>query len=331
VVEGWEEVNITLGCWHLTGLAGTQSWAYTIAREFRAMGHSVSFYTGMIGEFAARLMGEGFEVYTHLRDELPKSDLSIIAQPRMFLVCPVCGFGPVYEGEPPFTIPKHLHRVTGQSCVDGGKPRSRLPTGKRVYVLHGWLPHDKPMLDGTPYVTISKETHDSLLASYKVESVVVRQPIDLARFHPAPPLPHEKPVVLSLATHPAEQMAVDEQIELAGCVPYPHLVAARAWDVERLINESDIVVGTGRGIAEALACGRSAVVCGKFGCDGRVTKDNIDALESVNYSGRLTMDPVDTLAKHLKACVLDIESNRALSTRFNARNVAEALLKASDA
>ena len=67
-------MKILMGLWHLAGDDGTQTWAYTLAREFRKLGHSVSFYSGGKGKMGMRLLGEGFPVYT-VGDRLPTVDV----------------------------------------------------------------------------------------------------------------------------------------------------------------------------------------------------------------------------------------------------------------
>jgi hypothetical protein len=57
------------------------------------------------------------------------------------------------------------------------------------------------------------------------------------------------------------------------------------WNVEEVINEFDLVIGYGRSLYEAMACGRVAMVYGINGGDGYITKDNFNASFDRNCSG----------------------------------------------
>ena len=322
-------MKILMGLWHATGYAGTQSWNYTVAREFKKMGHDVSFYTGSRGTFAARCENEGFHVYSHLVGNRPEADIAFISQPRMFFVCRTCGAGPVMEVESD-VIPDHPHRWKGTKCI-GSKtpPKNVLPYCKKVYVMHGWLPHDAPLIDGSAYITVSQETHDRLLKSHKIESIQVEQPIDMARFIETVSL-SKKPKAISMATFAANpgviQKACDENgIELIERI-------GQTWNTPAMLNGVDILIGTGRGVAEAMACGRAAVVCGQHGCDGMIMPDNWKDLLRVNLSGRHTMaDPADVLATELaKYDPANGPWARTFAEEtFNPRVVAEKMLEAA--
>lgn len=290
-------MRILVGLWHADGYAGTQSWSYTVARQLRAMGHDVAFYAGGRGQFAARMMGDGFPCYAHRLGERPTADLAIISQPRMFNVCRICGANPLMENDPP-TLPAHINAFTGQKCIGSQTEAvSLLPPCDRIYVMHGWLPHDAPVLDGSPYVTISRETHKKMLGR-GIQTTRVEQPIDLDRFAPREPL-RDEPVAAVLSTWPADPGAIEKACEEAGVKLYER--TGGVWDTPGMLNSVDILIGTGRGVAEAMACGRAAVICGKFGCDGMVCADLWGAQLGCNLSGRATMaDPAESLVSALK-------------------------------
>jgi len=52
------------------------------------------------------------------------------------------------------------------------------------------------------------------------------------------------------------------------------------------INQADIVVTIGRGVIEAMLCGRVPLVYDIHGGDGLVTPDNLESLRTCNFSGR---------------------------------------------
>jgi len=322
-------LRILCGLWHANGYAGTQSWNYTVAREFKKMGHDVSFYTGGRGTFAARCENEGFHVYTHFMNDKPEADVAFISQPRTFQVCRVCGAGPIMDVGAE-SIPSHPHRWKGSKCVGSNTPpRNVLPDCKRVYVMHGWLPHDAPLLDGSAYVTVSRETHDRLLKKYKIESIRVEQPIDLARFVETTPL-REKPKAVSMATFAADPGVVQRACDEAGVDLLERI--GQTWNTPAMLNGADILIGTGRGVAEAMSCGRAAVVCGQHGCDGMVTADNWEDLLEVNLSGRHTRnDPAEVLAAELANYnpSVGLWARTAAVETFDPRVVAEKMLEAA--
>ncbi len=68
----------------------------------------------------------------------------------------------------------------------------------------------------------------------------------------------------------------------------PPWVECLGWvqDVPSLINQVDVFIGAGRGIREAMACGKPAIALDGRGYDGLVTPFNIKSLEYGNFMGR---------------------------------------------
>lgn len=61
-------------------------------------------------------------------------------------------------------------------------------------------------------------------------------------------------------------------------------------DVEPLLRGADLVVGTGRAIREGMAACCAAFVLGRY-CDGLVTPENVEKLQTANFSGRAYRAP----------------------------------------
>ena len=278
-------MRILLGAWHATGFAGTQSWVYTVAHALRELGHEVSVLVTARREMAMRLISAGFEVYSTVKDDRPACDLVIASQPRMLHVCPICRQSQVPNDD--MTMPKHTDSYVAKKCLGSGmKGMDALPKVKRLYVCHGWLPHEKPVLDGTPYVAVSPEVATNLKSDFSIDATVIGQPIDFDRFRPVMPLRMEKPKALVLSTWPASPEHVASACEEAGVEIFVPDSPGGCWNMPGRINKVDIVIGTGRGIAEAMACGRVACICGQFGCDGLVTPGLIEKQAEFNFSGR---------------------------------------------
>jgi hypothetical protein len=71
----------------------------------------------------------------------------------------------------------------------------------------------------------------------------------------------------------------------------PKETGKRIWHIEDLINQADIVVGIGRSLYDAMACGRVCIswdnrkLNPNCGC-GYVTKENWHEFAKTNFTGR---------------------------------------------
>jgi hypothetical protein len=118
----------------------------------------------------------------------------------------------------------------------------------------------------------------------------IRQPVDLTRFSPRGRWPSDPPRRILLIGNylhtPAQRI---DQLKKAWSRrgikwrqighPYPSLRVAEE------MAEADIVVGYGRSILEAMACGRAAFVHEHCGSDGWVTAEAYSAMEADGFSG----------------------------------------------
>lgn len=57
-------------------------------------------------------------------------------------------------------------------------------------------------------------------------------------------------------------------------------------DLIQLYSYADLVMGHGRGILEAMACGKSVVVLNKNGTGEFVSDKNVNIVSKFNFSGR---------------------------------------------
>ncbi len=96
------------------------------------------------------------------------------------------------------------------------------------------------------------------------------------------------------------------------------------WAVERFIKEADLVVGYGRSLYEAMACGKPVLSYGINGGDGYLTPKSFERNFESNCSGwgDKTMERAPDLdvktieAELMKYNALDGRVNRALAERF---------------
>jgi glycosyltransferase involved in cell wall biosynthesis len=78
--------------------------------------------------------------------------------------------------------------------------------------------------------------------------------------------------------------------------PIVHVIGPvfRMRELNQLYNYADIVAGNGRGILEAMACGKPVVIIGESGEGEAVCFENIDQVAFYNFSGR-----------HLRNCTIN--------------------------
>lgn len=158
--------------------------------------------------------------------------------------------------------------------------------GRKILTCHGTLGVENPTSGADRYVAISEEVQRHMkTAGYEAE--VIFNGVDCERFRPINPINKHLTSVYSLCQGEQANDMVKEACRIAGW----QFSDKRGFDVEQYINESDLVVSLGRGVYEAMACGRSVLVfdsrhyMGLLG-DGLLTWDNIEESKRFNCSGR---------------------------------------------
>jgi hypothetical protein len=119
-------------------------------------------------------------------------------------------------------------------------------------------------------------------------TVRLRQPVDVRRFAPRDPLPERPRRILLLGNHlSGERRAAILEIARARGIEVDQVgLPNRQVDaVEDAIGAADVVVGYGRAILEAMACGRAAYVLDRNGGDGWVTPERYPLLEADGFAG----------------------------------------------
>ncbi|MBT9259156.1 MAG: glycosyltransferase family 4 protein [Clostridiales bacterium] len=91
-------------------------------------------------------------------------------------------------------------------------------------------------------------------------------------------------------------------------------MAGAVADPLPLLQEAFAVVGAGRAVLEAMACGRPVIVAGQGGLGGILSPDNWRALSETNFSGRGSGRPLTgkALAEELRPLLSDRERARRL-------------------
>lgn len=138
-----------------------------------------------------------------------------------------------------------------------------------------------------------------------VEVVRMTQPIDTERFVSRTPLPETPRRVLLLSNTPiADRLALLEQACESLGLEMTRLggLQGQTTDPRTALANADIVVGYGRSILEAMACGRAAYVYDWNGGDGWITPESYPAIEADGFAGRSGESTVDAekLAEDLR-------------------------------
>lgn len=180
----------------------------------------------------------------------------------------------------------------------------------KINCLHGVIPsQEQPLTGADRYVAVSEEVKQNL-RSKGFDSVIIRNGVDCERFKSINPINKKLKNVLLLSNkqnpHSLEFLAIEGacqrlKLDLMVCgLQY----GTSQWEIEDIINHNDIVISLGRGIYEAMACGRNAIICDYQGMEGFVDKNLYLEARKNNCSGRrfrkaITQDSViDELKKY---------------------------------
>lgn len=184
------------------------------------------------------------------------------------------------------------------------------PSVPQLFVCHSskFDLQSPPQLDGAvgAVVALNDRVAERLrsLAS-QVEIVRLRQPIDTERFIPRGPLAEVPRHALLLSNNPnADRVAMLEGACAQAGLALSRLggLAGRAADIRSALAGVEIVIGYGRSLLEAMACGRAAYVYDWKGGDGWVTAEAYDAIEADGFAGGATGGVLDVteLAEDLR-------------------------------
>ena len=151
---------------------------------------------------------------------------------------------------------------------------------------------DPPQLPGVAVAVVV--LHDEMARrarafAHVTEVLRLRQPVDLARFSPRGALADRPRRALLLGNYLSGER---ERLVVAACGEAglePTRLGRYGAEVsltpEADLNRADVVIGQGRVIVEAMACGRAAFVYDHAGGDGWVTPESYAGLEARNFAG----------------------------------------------
>ncbi len=239
-------------------VGGTETYVHTIAEQLVRIGHQVRVDSSRLGDMAQLTRGVGIDVVAR-PEELDEPDDVVIAQDAAM-----------------------SYEMAG-----------RWPEVPQVYVCHSILYdlQQPPLVTGTVQAVVV--LNDRMAARLEaldadLRLVRMRQPIDVERLVPRSdpgPTPRRALLLGNYLEGPARSLLVDtweaEGVELVQ-VGSPTRPTLQPQDD---IAGVDIVVGKGRAVLDAMACGRPAYVYDVFGADGWVTAESYAAIEASGFSG----------------------------------------------
>jgi hypothetical protein len=243
---------------------GSETYLVTVVEHLVRLGHEVTVHAVTVGPLSGRAASVGARVAR--ADELPDRPDGVLVQ----------DVGMAYA------------------------LAERWPGLPQVVVVHSplfdfQLPPMVPV-PGSVAVVLNDRVGQRVAAmavASEIEVVRLRQPIDNVRLFPrgeAGPEPRRALLLGNYLTGGARR-AITEAWQAEGVeVVQVGLLAKETLDPAVEIAEADIVVGKGRAVLDAMACGRPAFLYDAFGSDGWVTGATYERMEADGFAGQ--SDPV---------------------------------------
>jgi hypothetical protein len=253
-------MEIVLGTLEFGAIGGVATYTLTVAGELQLLGHEVTIFAGETGDLARVAEERGIRVASGEGALPPDCDV-IYAQDR-----PTA-----------YLLADHFPGRPQALCMHSGSSE-----------LDRWQPPQLPGVIGAVVVLHDRLARRAEAFAQREEVVRLRQPVDLARFARRGTIRESPKRVLLLGNN----LNGDRREHLLGAceeIGLEHVERGRnapqtTLTPEQEINQVDIVIGSGRSIVEAMACGRAAFVYDYLGGDGWVTPDNYPALEAINFA-----------------------------------------------
>lgn len=253
-------MNILVANNHLEVTGGSENYTYTLAVELLRQGHRVEYYC----------------------DETKRGEFALLLEKNL-------GIGFKSRAKYDLILANHTSML-----------EELRNSGYLIQTCHGVFPLlEQPSPFADSYVAISEEVKAHLQNKRK-ESTLMLNGIDCTRFSPKTELNDKAQTVLSLCQGEEANKIVEDACSLLG-LKFLHASknTNNVFAIEELINKADIVVGVGRSLYDAMACGRACVSLdsrsystlfeGKTsGGDGYITLSNISTSIAHNLTGRVS-------------------------------------------
>ena len=250
-------MRLVLATNHL-GLGGSESYLLTVAEQLQRLGHDVHLFSLEVGRGAEVARERGIELV---------SEAALPAE---------CDAALVQDGAVSYHLAAHY------------------PMVPQLFVAHSEIfdlqaPPQLPDIVGA--VVAMNERVAARLAAFPaaVEIVRLTQPIDTDHFTPpGPPLPLAKRALLLSNNAVGDRLEMIESACRTAGLELVRMggVGGRTTDPRSSLLSADIVIGYGRSVLEAMACGRAAYVYDWSGGEGWVTGESYPGIEAQGFGGR---------------------------------------------
>jgi len=231
-------------------VSGTPTYTLALYNELVSYGYDVLVYSPISGE-----MAQDMKTVTSL-DHIRTPDI-ILAQ----------------------------HKTCAESL------KKNFPNVPIIFLAHGTLPDEEqpPEMEMDYYISVNEMIADHLIDKgvnpKKIK--IVRDFIDVEKFRPTKPL-SEKPKVLFISNYKKwrayrhiQQACSQLGLEFKA-VGSPY---GRSRNMAETINNYDLIISWGRGILEAMSCGRAVLSYNKQIGEGYITQDNYIEGRKYNFGG----------------------------------------------
>jgi GT2 family glycosyltransferase len=255
-------VKVLIATHHYFDLTGSETFAYTLAKTLMFKGCNVAIYSPYIGGvITEKTLQLGIPVF---------SSLQVVKEEKFDVI----------------HLSHNLVAIEVRYCF---------PYTPIIFLSHGVLPFlEQPPLEDlniSKFLAVSEEVKDNLVEKGipNDKIMIFRNMIDTKRFYPFEEINEEPKRVLVNSRRMDQQtksIVAEACKRLSLEMKFIGNPGNIEWDVEKHINQVDICISLGRGILEAMSCGRAAIVYDYDGGDGLVTVDNIEEIQKCNFSGR---------------------------------------------
>jgi glycosyltransferase involved in cell wall biosynthesis len=263
----------------LNYLAGSETWTLTLATQLVKMGHDVTAYSPDLGLIATKLEAIGVKCVKELTSENGVKAFDYVLDENK------SGFDVVICAH--YHITHYIH--------------SMLPNTPIIAVVHGIIHKNEQTGEIYPehpvtefkvdqYVSVSEEVQGILKQTHNIDSVIIRNFIDLDRFKKFKINSSPKKFLVNSNYWGVEdeinkiikEVSVHYGAELFGI----GINFASTFEVEEIIKDVDVVIGMGRSVLEGLAMGKLGICHGRWGTGGVINPENITQIREFNFSGR---------------------------------------------
>lgn len=278
-----EPLRILLGNNTLSALAGSETWTATLAAELKKQGHKVECFSPELGIIAEDLRSKDIKSYDNISTS-GVEPFSFILKEKPFLNYDVI-------------IANHFNIVEFL--------RSQFPKTPIISTIHGIVhfmkntqtgeeamaPEHPALTSGVnQFISVSEEVQEKLKKEYGLDSVLIRNFIDVEKFKPRRKYRKPKEILFSSNYNTAD----DEEVKVLREVAkhYKCRLAVVGMNFNQVedpvphIKSADIVIGMGRTVLEGISAGKLGIVHGRWGTGGVVSESNFEELRKCNFSGR---------------------------------------------